>query len=510
MAASIEDGHKKLGVFSLAFIGLSAMLGSGWLLASYFVFQQAGTYSLISWCLGFAMIITIALSFAETCSIIHHDGATVILPRISHGFYLSAVFGFFGLISWIALIPIEITATLQYLSYFMKGLYINAGELSHEGFWVAIGLAVAISLINSFAMTWIKKLNNYVFTPLKIGIPALVIGYGLYHAGTSHDVVVSHFHSFKGIFLAIPLGVVFSFNAFKTVCVVTGRVDNPHRTIIRALLLSVTICLFIYMGLQMAFDFNATSMVLSHSHSPYAAVLQDSAFMILVLYIGAISSPFTANVFNLHAGNACLYRMSMLDYVPKFFSKMNRYHQYILANLFNVIVALILLSRGSAWSKMVNELTCIMVITYAAAPIALVAFRRNLPDIDFVFKLKCGNLIGFLGFVFCNFMIYWCGYDAILLSIEVLAAVTIYIVLYQAVWAKHHRLDWLRSLWLYAWLGLITLISHYSVFGGTGAIGHSLALILLVVLSVVIYWSIAKTCLPSKQAHDNFNQLCSN
>lgn len=507
MGASQIDSNQQIGSFSLAFIGLSAMLGSGWLLASYFVFQQAGTYSIYSWALGYAMIMVIALSFAETCSIVSHDGATVILPRISHGYFLSSLFGFFGLISWIALIPIEVTATIQYLTYFIKGLYVTPGHLSGLGYGVALLLAFFISLINSFAMTWIKRLNNFIFTPMKIGIPLIIIGYGLYHASHSAQPVIQTMHSFKGIFMAIPLGVIFSFNAFKTVCVIAGKAKNPHKTIIRSLVISLTLCLLLYVGLQCAFDFNVTQYVLQHSHSPYAAILKDSTLMLLLLYIGAVSSPFTANVFNLHAGNACLFRMSKLNYLPTMFGKKNRYGQYIVANLFNIVVAMLLLSRGNAWSEMVNELTCVMVITYAAAPIALVAFRKNLSSIDQILKLKFGYFIGLLGFIFSSFMIFWCGYPAVLLALKALVLISLFIVIYQCLFAKEDRLDLLRSLWVFGWLGGVGLVSRYSVFGGCGAISHIAALFILTALSVVIYCFIAKTCLPEKRALAVYHQI---
>jgi amino acid transporter len=505
MASSNIESNKKLGVFSLTFIGLSAMLGSGWLLSAYFVFQQAGTYSIISWLLGYSMVIIVALSFAETCSVISEDGATVILPRISHGYFLSALFGFFGLISWIALIPIEVTATMQYLTYFINGLYIKVGQLSIFGYVVAICLAIAISIINCFAMTWIKMLNNFIFTPLKIGIPLIIVAYSIYHASYHPQAAVNHFHSLQGIFAAIPLGVIFSFNAFKTVCVISGKVSNPHKTILKALLLSLSLCLLLYIGLQLAFNLNATDFVILHSHSPYAAILGHSLIMLLLLYIGAVSSPFTANVFNLHAGNACLYRMAKLNYLPKIFCTTNRYGQYILANLFNVSVAILLLARGGAWHEMVSELTCIMVITYAAAPIALISFRKNLQSIDQVLKLKYGTLIGFMGFVFSNFMIFWCGYPAIILALKALLLITLFVVAYKILCAKEDNLDLLRALWVYIWLGGIGLIAHFSIFGGNGLLSHIDALLLLLLLSMALYWVIARTCLSEVAALANFH-----
>lgn len=507
MGADQIDNNAKLGSFSLAFIGLSAMLGSGWLLASYFVFQQAGTYSMYSWLLGFVMVMVVALSFAETCSVIYQDGATVILPRVSHGYFLSSLFGFFGLVSWVALIPVEVSATLQYLTHFVKGLYFAPGKLTGMGYMVAFALAIAISIINSFSMNWIKRMNNYIFTPIKIGIPIVIIAYGLYFAHINPQQVISHTHSLKGIFTAIPLGVIFSFNAFKTVCVISGRAKNPRQTILRALVISLTLCLILYAGLQLAFDSNATGYVLAHRQSPYAAILKDSTLMLLLLYISSISSPFTANVFNLHAGSACLFRMSKLEYVPKFFSKTNRYGQYIFANFFNVVLAMLILARGNAWDTMVNELTCVMVITYAAAPIALAAFRKSLVSVENMLRFKHDYIIGLFGFVFSNFMIYWCGYNAIKLAIILMVIISVFTIIYHRLRLDEAALDFMRAIWVFFWLGGIALVSYFSVFGGNGKVGHIYALVILTIMSVIMYVIITKTRLPEKEALANLEQL---
>jgi amino acid transporter len=92
----------------------------------------------------------------------------------------------------------------------------------------------------------------------------------------------------------------FSFNGFKSICVIAGRAINPKKTITRALFIALITCLILYLGLQYAFNVNAIPSVLADSHSPYATILASSTLMIVLLYIGAISSPFSANIFNLN------------------------------------------------------------------------------------------------------------------------------------------------------------------------------------------------------------------
>jgi amino acid transporter len=498
---------KQLGVWSLSFIGLTAMLGSGWLLASYYVYKTAGALSPIAWIAGFLMVLVIAFSFAETCSLVDRDGSTVILPRLSHGYFLSAVFGFFGLISWVALIPIEVAATLQYLTFFVHGIYSQPGQLTYFGEGLGIILVVCIALINTFSMVWIKKLNNNLFTPLKIGIPIIIITASLWHARHLSQMVSPIHASVKSVFLALPVGVVFSFNGFKSICVIAGRASNPQKTITQALLIALITCLVLYLGLQYAFNLNAISAVLADSHSPYATILAHSTLMIVLLYIGAISSPFTANIFNLNAANACCYRMAKFGYLPKIFTKTNGHHQYIIAALFNMLISIVLVLNSHRWDTMVQKLTCIMIITYAAAPIAQIVFRDQFKQVDRPVLFKGGKWIGRIGFLLSNIMIFWCGFAAVKLAFICLCAVSFWVIIYYIVSKQTTELSLLRSLWIFVWLGLIVFIDYFSGFGGINTITHPEALGLLVILSVIIAFCFERFALSATKANQYLKDI---
>ena len=498
---------KQLDVFSLSFIGLTAMLGSGWLLASYYVYQIAGNLSPLAWILGFIMILIIAFSYAETCSLVDRDGSTVILPRLSHGYFLSAVFGFFGLISWIALIPIEVAAILQYLTYFVQGIYSQPGQLSYFGDGLGVFLVVSIALINTFSMTWIKRLNNHLFTPLKIGIPLIIIAASLWNAQHLTQVITPMHHSFNSIFLALPVGVVFSFNGFKSICVIAGRAINPQKTITKALFFALTTCLILYLGLQYAFNLNATPSVLANSHSPYATVLANSTLMIALLYIGAISSPYSANIFNLNAANTYCYRMAKFGYLPTIFSKTNHYHQYIVASLFNMIIGIILVLNSHRWDTMVERLTCVMVITYAAAPIAQIVFRDQFEKINRPVLFKGGKWIGRIGFALSSIMIFWCGFAAVKLSFICLCIISLWIVCYYFLSKQKTELSLLRSFWVFIWLGLIMMIDYFSDFGGIHAITHGEAIGLIIALSSIITVCFERCALSPSKANEYLNEI---
>lgn len=505
---------KELHPWSLAFISISTILGSGWLLAPAFVFSQAGSYSIYAWIIAFLMVLLIALCFAEVCSMVPRDGSTIVLPRVTHGYFVSSMFGFLGWLSWLALIPIESQATIQYLSHFYPSLVHADSSLSVHGTLAAIVTVISITMINYFSIKWVNWLNKYLFTFLKIGIPLCVVIYGYYISTHIPVTKIVPYKSFTGMFSAIPLGIVFAFNGFKSVCESAGRAKNPAYAIPFSILVSLSICLLIYILLQFAYDANATASLTKNMISPFAYMIYQTKtpmvnVMIVVLYVGAISSPYVANIFNLSSGNACAYRVAKFRYVPGVFKNKNRFKSYYIALLTNSAIALlIVLFLNKGWGQMVNNLTSIMVVTYTVGPLCLLALRYQHPEFVRSFKLPFGLLIAGLGFIVANFMVYWCGWQTIQYFLGAVVIGAIIIVVYALIRRQKIPFDFYHSLWMWAWFVGMGVISYYGSYGhGRGDLSGLAACVVIFLFSLIImFWSIVSR-LTTEQSNEELKQL---
>ena len=484
---------KQLTAWPLTFIAITTILGSGWLLAPAFVFSQAGTYSFYAWIIGCAMIILIALCFAEACSMVPRDGSTVILPRFTHGYLVSSMFGFLSWLSWLALIPIEAQATIQYLSHFYPSLIYSNSHLSIQGELTAILVVFSISVINYFSIKWVSWLNRYILIVIKIGIPTVIIIYSLYISKQITSSQIVHFHSIRGIFDAIPLGIIFSFNGFKSICESAGRAKNPEYSIPFAIIASLVICLIIYLLLQFAYNTNATYNVIHNEISPFATIIYNTKtpwlnVIIFLLYIGAVVSPYAANIFNLSSCNSCIYRVAKFDYIPSLLKKKNRYRRYFLALFFNTFLALIILILlNQGWGEMVNNLTSIMLVTYAIAPLCLFSLRFQHTGLERKFKLRGGLAIALVAFIITNFAIYWCGWNAIRYFLGAVIIGLIVIYCYARFKQNHKFLDFKYSIWLWLWFIGIGIISYYGSYGGgQHFLSGITALLIIAIFSTII------------------------
>jgi len=108
--------RKELVLLDLTFLSLSAMIGSGWLLASLSVASIAGPSGILSWIMAGMMVMFIGLAYAELGSSIPKTGGIVRYPVYSHGSYTEFVIAFLYLLSAISTPSIEALATIEYLT----------------------------------------------------------------------------------------------------------------------------------------------------------------------------------------------------------------------------------------------------------------------------------------------------------------------------------------------------------------------------------------------------------
>jgi len=77
--------NRSIGLVGFTFIGVSGIIGSGWLFSPLLTSQLAGPASIISWLIGAAGMLLLALCFAEVSALMPVAGGIVRIPYITHG-----------------------------------------------------------------------------------------------------------------------------------------------------------------------------------------------------------------------------------------------------------------------------------------------------------------------------------------------------------------------------------------------------------------------------------------
>jgi len=468
---------------ALLLASVSAILGSGWLFAGYYTSTFAGPGALLSWLIGGAIVILISFTFAELSAMLPITGSSTRIPQYTHGTIVSFVFAWMIWLSYAALTPTEVQSVIQYLAYFFPQMTYPGGGLTRTGYAAATALMLAISMVNVMSLRWLMRCNNFL-TVLKIAIPIIISvvililyfspGQIIHPAGSGFLPLGVH-----GVFAAIATGgIVFAFNGFKQACELAGEAKDPHRALPLAIIGSVGGCLLIYLLLQLAFIAALTpanleagwnQLQLPGADSPLAAILhqKDLDSLLPILYLGAVIGPLAAGLMYMSSSSRSLYGQSKNDYLPLFFQTLNSHGHPIYAIIANFMVGMCLFAPLPGWNKMISFLTSLMAITYAIAPISLLALRKQVPEQHRPFKLPFAKLFGFAAFYFCTLMSYWSGWDIISKLGISFAAGMIVLFTYHFGTARGRQLTfhWRESAWIWPYFTGLTLISYLGNFG---------------------------------------------
>lgn len=517
---------RSISVFTLLFTSISAILGSGWLFANYYTSTLAGPAALISWLIGGSVVIFIAFIYAELCTMLPITGSSTRIPQYTHGTLASFLFAWIIWLAYAALVPTEVQAVIQYLSYFFTGVIHTNGSLTHSGYGIAAILMLAISAINVFSLRWLLRCNN-VLTVMKILIPSMLCFLILARFFSVHQVTHPANSAFApngwhGILAAITTGgIVFAFNGFKQACEMAGEAKNPNRALPIAIIGSIALCLTIYILLQLAFYSSLTpdnfhgswaNLVLPGSKSPMSAVLkQDHLTTFLpLLYLGAIVGPLAAALMYAGSASRSIYGMSKNSQIPALFSKLSLQGNPIYAISINFILGMLMFAPLPGWDKMINFLTSLMAITYAIGPICLLALRDQSPHHPRPFRLPFVKIWATGAFYLCTLLIFWSGWEVISKLGITLIIGFIVLVIHRLFLNNETKepLNWRASIWIWPYFVGLTILSYLGSFGhGRDVITLGWDFLILGLFCIFIMWLAMRFKLPAEVTQKYIEEL---
>jgi amino acid transporter len=501
--------RRHVGIVGLLFASVGSIIGSGWLFGALDASATAGPAAVISWVLGGAMILMIALVYAELGTMFPLSGGVVRYPHLSFGSFASYTTGW---ITWVAVsttAPIEVEAALQYATKyapFTSEHKVN-GEVVHTltalGYGSAVVLMAIFVVVNYYGVKWFARVNN-AMVGWKIFIILLVIVAFLvtaFHGDnfSSHGFTPSGWH---GVFTATATsGIVFSFLGFRQGIELAGETDNPKRNVPIAVVGSVLITGVIYVALQIAFIGSLDPRILADSGSwadlsfkndfgPLAALasILGLGWLAVLLYADAIISPGDTGLIYTTVTSRISYAMAKNGNAPSKLATTTDRGVPLFSLIVTFVVGLIVFLPFPSWQQLVGFITSATVLSFASGPLVLAALRRQLPDQERPFRLPGGHVIPILAFWSSNLIIYWSTWP---INWKLFVAVALGFVLlpiYHWLGNDVPKLDFRAGAsWVLPWLGGLALISYLGDYGGRGVIGFGAAIPILFVFSVAIY-----------------------
>ncbi len=422
-------------LFSAIAIGVSCIIGSGWLFASYKAAQFAGPIAIGSWIIGAILALCIALLLAEIATFYAKE--TSLFTRLltlthnrDYGFIVSSSNWFATIIT----IPAEAEASIQYLAHAFPQLSPSIFKNNH---FTIVGIALVGALIlfygilNYWGIKLLAKANNSI-TIIKLTVPALTAI--IFITASFHS---ENFNSYHGsiapygwgkMFTAVvTCGIFYSFYGFSMITVFSKELKNPQRNIPLALAGSVCVCLIIYLALQISFisALDPRQIASSGWHaldfsSPLAqlAILLGINWIAILLYVDAAISPSGTGIIYVGSSARILTGMAEDGQMPNILAREHPLHKVsrlsiVLTLLFCITLVIFL----DTWDKIMIVVSVFQLISCLAVPIAFCKLRTMELDKPRPFRMPCGLSISYLVYIAISYLLIQCGFTALILSL---------------------------------------------------------------------------------------------
>ncbi|MEM7173140.1 MAG: APC family permease [Pseudomonadota bacterium] len=498
---------RQVSLTGLLFTAISGFVGSGWLFASMYAAQIAGPAAIVSWFIGGAVILVLALVYAELGAMLPVGGA---LARVPY-FAIGPTGGFFaGWMIWIAYLatgPIEVIAVLDYASNYLPWLTTNAdGDrvLTPAGLVIAASLLLLFTAINMLGVKWLTNVSTWIGV-WKLAIP-LIAPVVLIFVGFKSENF-SDFGGFApygaaGVLGAVSSGgIMFSFLGFRMVLDLAGEVKNPQVNVPLTIVLAVIFSGVMYILLQVAFIAVIPAEHLANGWSsitetapggPFAAfaAILGLKWLAIALYSDAIISPGGCGLAFVGSTARVNYGMAKNGQFPSVFAKLNRFRVPSPALLLNSVIGMVVLLPLPGWNEMASLISTAAVMSFAMGPVSLMVMRYQLPDVDRPFRLPAFKFVCAVAFIFVGLIVYWTGWDT---NSKILLAGLVGFLLLGAMRLskkKDHAPLCLRaSAWIlpyYIGIAAISYLGNYG--GGLALLPPGVDIGLIVALSLFVLW----------------------
>jgi amino acid transporter len=459
------------------FVSLGSIIGSGWLLGALTAAKAAGPASLLSWILAAAIMAVLALVHIELGAAYPVAGGTARFPRIAFGPWAGFAAGFMSWLQAVAIAPIEVEATLSYcanISWIKNNVTLlhTNGTLTGAGIGIGSLFMLVFIGINIVGVKLLADTNSVVMI-WKTLVPILTVVVLL--------LLRHHFSNFsagggffifgaKGVFAALPLGVVFAIQGFEQCIQLAGEARNPQKDLPRAVLTALGIGTIIYLALEVAFVSALAPSNLAHgwanpigkgNFGPYATLASaaGAGWLAWMLYLDAVISPAGTGLVYMGTTARLSYGIAKFKGVPRIVASVARSVPIVSLIIAFIVGELVFLPFPS-WSSLVGVVTSTTAIMYAFAPVALHRLRLKDPDRERPYKLRGYKLWSPLGFVLANLVIYWSDYQVIA---KVAMAIIVGLIIFGLTQvtlpaSEREPIRWAAAWWIWPWyVGLIVI-----------------------------------------------------
>jgi APA family basic amino acid/polyamine antiporter len=377
---------KTFGLFDAFNVGIGAIIGAGIFVITGIGASLAGPALLLSLLISAGIAVFTALSFTELSIRIPKEGGGY---EFAHEL-ISSFAGF--LTGWLWLISnvvVGAVVSLGFAHYFALFFPIPVHV-------TAVVACLIILTINYLGAKDLEVVNN-ILVVFKLFILLCFVFFGLQSINTQ-NITTSFFPNGSVGVLQGAAFMFFAFAGFARITVIGEEVQDPKKTIPRAIILALVVSTIIYILVS----YTAIGLIgyqnLANSGSPLAdAAHQEGATMVLFISLGALAATFSVLLTTLLGTSRVSFAMARNHDLPAFFKKLHprRNTPYIAILIFGIIMTLFAAFTDLTSAVAISNFAALFY--YAMANYAALKMKNpNLP-----------RIIPIIGLFSCIFLLFF-------------------------------------------------------------------------------------------------------
>jgi len=374
----------KLGFWSIVFLAINSIIGSGIFLTPGSVVSQAGSKSLLVYLIAAIFASILAISFAAASKYVTKSGAAYAYSKAAFGdkvgFYMGVLRYFSASVAWGVMAVGVIKSTIS----------IFGGDPNNTlsvtiGFLILMAL---ITLINLFGQKVVKYVMNLA-TIGKLAALVLIIVAGvvlLITTGVSHnlntvDQITQNGQKIvptlttTGFVMAI-VSAFYAFTGFESVASGSEDMKEPEKNLPRAIPLAILVIAAIYIGV-VAVAMLVNPLMTTKQVVAISAIFKNEILRDIIL-VGALVSMFGINVASSFNAPRILEAMARENQMSKALTKRTK-NDFPIRTFF-ISVALAILIPMAFQYDMVNLITLsamVRFLGFIVVPLAVIQFYRG-------------------------------------------------------------------------------------------------------------------------------------
>ena len=299
-----KNAGDKLGFWSIVFLAINSIIGSGIFLTPGSVVSQAGSKALIVYFIAAIFASILAISFSAAAKYVTKSGASYAYSKAAFGdnvgFYVGILRYFSASVAWGVMAVGVIKSTISIF-----------GGNPDKFLNVTIGfiiLMIAVTVINLFGQKFVKLVMNMA-TAGKLAALILIIVAGvvlLITTGASHslssvDQITQNGHKIvpalttTGLVMAV-VSAFYAFTGFESVASGSEDMQEPEKNLPKAIPLAILVIAAIYIGVvAVAMVLDPKALMTTKQVVAISAIFKNDILRDVIL-VGALISMLGINV----------------------------------------------------------------------------------------------------------------------------------------------------------------------------------------------------------------------